>query len=248
MRSARFSSWVRTGVGAGTVLLGLALLGVTPVQAGVGGSAVPTWPGTATVGDLFSASVLIINTSTPTNDTESVGLTTLFVTPACASGAAAICLGSDVDPGIFKVLSAIGDAGTAPCSGVTFTLSAPNPTNGEVLLTPASTVTLGPATGPVANRSCQINLTLRAFQMPTNPAIPGTGTTDPLAGATLSGDTSGLNGSASGSAQTTVNKATPTLATLSNPNASSVEPGTSVTDTVTVTKAPGAIPPTGSVR
>src|SRR5262245_64296135 len=157
MRSARFSSWVRTGVGAGTVLLGLALLGVTPVQAGVGGSAVPTWPGTATVGDLFSASVLIINTSTPTNDTESVGLTTLFVTPACASGAAAICLGSDVDPGIFKVLAAVGDASTTPCSGVTFTVGAPNPATGEVSLTPASTVTVGPSDGPAASRKCPVN-------------------------------------------------------------------------------------------
>src|SRR5262245_59024162 len=50
------SVWVvnRLGMGLGVViaLLGACLLGATPALAGIGGSAVPTWPSTATVGDL----------------------------------------------------------------------------------------------------------------------------------------------------------------------------------------------------
>src|SRR5262244_2648584 len=101
MRSAQFTSRLRTGVGAGAALLALVLLGVTPVHAGIGGTATPTWPATATVGDIFSASVQIINNSTTPNETENVNLTTLFVTPACASGAVAVCLPVNVDPGVF---------------------------------------------------------------------------------------------------------------------------------------------------
>src|SRR5262245_60094787 len=247
MRSTYRGSRQRAGLSVGLVILGLVVLAVTPVHAGIGGTATPTWPGTATVGDLFSASVQIINTSTTPNETESVNLTTLFVTPACASGATAVCLPADADPGVFKVLSAVGDASTTPCGGVSFTVGAPNPVTGEVSLTPTSTVTLGPSTGPAASRTCLVNLSLRVFSMPTNPAVPGTGTTDPLSRGTLVGQVSGLSGAASGAAQITVSKATPGLSTAANPTGTIV-PGTSVADTATVPKAPGAVPPTGSVR
>src|SRR5262249_45994578 len=90
MRHDPFTSRLRTGGRAGAALLALVRLGVAPAHAGIGGSATPTWPASATVGEIFSASVLIINTSTTPNETENVGLTTLFVTPACKSGAAAI--------------------------------------------------------------------------------------------------------------------------------------------------------------
>src|SRR5262245_56218450 len=98
MRGDEFTSRLRTGVRVGAALLALVLLGIAPAHAGVGGSATPTWPGSATVGDIFSASVLIINTSTDPNQNENVGLTSLFVTPACKSGLTPICLGGDVDP------------------------------------------------------------------------------------------------------------------------------------------------------
>src|SRR5262249_28440478 len=133
------------------------------------------------------------------------------------------------------------------CSGVVFTIGVPNPTTGEVSLTPASAVILGPTTGPVAARSCQVNLTLRVFQMPTNPAVPGTGTTDPLARATLGGQDSGLSGGAHGAGQITVSKATPGRSTAADPTGS-ISPGTAVTDTAAVPKAPGAVPTTGSIR
>jgi hypothetical protein len=57
-----------------------------------------------------------------------------------------------------------------------------------------------------------------------------------------------LTALASGSAQITIAKATPTLETASSPTGGNIVPGTAVSDTVTVTKATGAIQPTGSVR
>jgi len=75
---------------------------------------------------------------------------------------------------------------------------------------------------------------------------PVPGLTDPLTRTTLQGVTSGLNGTASGSAQTTVLPATPTVATTSNPN-TSVPIGSSVTDTANVSGPAGAVTPTGTV-
>jgi len=160
-----------------------------------------------------------------------------------------VCSGTNVDPDIFKVLSAVGDASTAPCAGVIFQVGTPDMTTGEVALTPLTTVTLGASNGAVDTRTCQINVTLRVFQVPTNPAQPGPPvTTDPAARVSLKGVTSMVTGTASGTAQIQVDKATPALESTSNPNTDNVAPGTGVRDTVTVIKAPGAIAPTGFVR
>ena len=230
-------------------VVGILLLGVSipRADAGIGGSNTPTWPVTVTVGTTFSASVIIINQSTPPNDTENVLLTSLFVTPACADSASPICLAGNRDPGVFDVLTAVGAASTTPCAGVTFSVGAPDAATGEVQLTPQTTITLGPANGAAAARTCQVNLTLRAKKVPSNPAIPGTGTTDPLTRTTLQGVVSTLNGTASGSAQTTVQPVPPTVTTTSNPNTTGLPQGTSVTDTATVSGPTGAVTPTGTV-
>jgi hypothetical protein len=111
----------RLGVGLciSTAFLGAFLLGVTSAAAGIGGSNVPTWPGTATVGDVIRGSVFVTNISTAPNNTEDVTLTALFVNPACASGVSSVCIAGNTDPGIFKVIAAEGDEGTAPCAGTT---------------------------------------------------------------------------------------------------------------------------------
>src|SRR5258705_6003737 len=172
-----------TGLGVIGALFGVFFLGVLAAEAGIAGSATPTWPVSATVGDLINTNVLIVNTSSNPNDTESVSLTTLFVTPACADGTSPICVSPNEDPGIFKVVSATGDASSAPCPGTVFTPGIPNPTTGEVSLTPGAAVILGPANGAVAARSCQVNLVLRVLQVPTNPdVLPGR--TDPHTRAT----------------------------------------------------------------
>src|SRR5262245_4320161 len=197
---------VGKGLGAGRMLavlgvVGMVLLGVSipRADAGIGGSNTPTWPVTVTVGTTFNANVIIVNQSTPTNNTENVLLTSLFVTPACADSASPICLAGNRDPGVFDVLTAVGDAGTTPCAGVIFAIGAPDAATGEVQLTPQTTITLGPATDPAPGRTCQVNLTLRPKKVPSNPAIAGTGTTDPLTRTTLQGVISTLNGTASGS-------------------------------------------------
>ena len=154
-----------------------------------------------------------------------------------------------MDPGVFKVISATGNDGQNPCANIPFTVGAPSGPAGEVTLTPTQTVFLGPATGPLVARSCVVNLVLRAFQMPTNPTTPGTGQTTPLARAEMVGTVrANFDGDRDRLSCHHLEQGHPGVATTSNPNSSTVVPGTSVTDTVTVTKAPGGGPATGSVR
>src|SRR5262249_8331505 len=101
---------------------------------------------------------------------------------------------------VFTVLSASGDASTAPCAGFTFSISSPDPASGEVKLTPSSTITLGPANGPAAARTCKINLSLHVEKVPANPSGGVAGRTDPVSFVGLQGVSSELFGSASGSA------------------------------------------------
>jgi hypothetical protein len=153
-----------------------------------------------------------------------------------------------LDPGVFKVLSATGDGVLNPCAGVTFDVGAPDMTTGEVALVPQTTVTLGPANGPVLDRTCRVNILLRVFKVPTNPAPGPPTTTDFLTRAVLHGVSSNLNGTASGSANITIIRGEVVMATLASTNSTTVVPGTAVADTVAVDKAPGAVPPTGNVR
>jgi hypothetical protein len=57
----------------------------------------------------------------------------VFLTPYCAStNAGAICVLPNLDPGVFEILSAAGDPGSAPCAGIAFQIGTPNPAMGEV--------------------------------------------------------------------------------------------------------------------
>ena len=141
------------GLPVALALFGTLLLNATPAVGGIGGAATPVWPLSATVGELFTASVTITNISTSPNDTEAVILTGASVTPACAGVSFPVCSGMNADPDIFKVLSAVGDTSTAPCAGVVFDVGIPDMTTGEVALNPRTTVTLGAVSGGV-NRSC----------------------------------------------------------------------------------------------
>jgi len=246
MRGA--NNWLVMGLRVLVAALLSVFLLVTSAVAGIGASVELVWPGSATVGDLFVASVLITNVSTSPNNTETVSLTAVFVTPACADGVSPMCLAAPVDqrdPGIFKVLSAIGDASTAPCAEVTFTIGAPDELTGEVALTPTSAIIMGPAAG-VVSRTCQVNILLRVFRAPTNPADGPPVTTNPLARADLFGRATGLIGHGSSATEITIERAVVGIATLRIDG--DVDAGTQVYDRVTLTKAPGAIPPTGLVR
>ncbi len=65
-------SFYRTAVGVVMAFVGMLVLAVTPAVAGIGGSDVPTWPVSATVGDIINVSITIMNASTTPNDTENV--------------------------------------------------------------------------------------------------------------------------------------------------------------------------------
>ena len=188
-----------------TLLLGAA---VSRVDAGVGGQSTAVWPATAVVGTTFDATVTIRNFSTPPNDTENITVTALFVTPACASSESPLCLLGNRDPGVFDILTAVGDAGSTPCPGIGFVIGIPDPSTGEVQLTPSQTVTLGPSSGPLAARTCQVNLSLFVKKLPANPdTFPGV--TNVLGHVALHGVTSGVNGSASSTAQITISPEPP---------------------------------------
>ena len=203
----------RPSVGPASVriwaVLGLAVIllsGVTVLRAdaGIRGENSLVWPATAAVGTTFSASLVILNQSTFPTDTEDVTLESFFVTPACASASFGICLGPDTDPGVFDVLTAVGDAGTAPCAGVTFSVRLLDPISAEVLLIPSSTITLGPANGPAPNRTCQVDLTLHVNKLPANPDSGIPGRTNALSQVVLRGIRSQLKSPAIGSALITV--------------------------------------------
>ena len=242
------SYWLLMGLRVVVAALLSIFLLVTSAVAKIGASVELLWPDSAAVGDLFTAGLLITNVSAPPNDIENVNLTAVIVTPACAGGLSAICLAAPVDqrdPGIFKILSAIGDTSTAPCAGVTFKIGLPDEFTGEVALTPTSAVTMGPAAG-VISRTCQMNILLRVFRVPTNPADGPPVTTNPLARAHLFGQVSGLVGDGSSATEITIGKAVVGMTSLRIHE--DVAAGTQVYDKVNITKAPGAIPPAGFVR
>jgi hypothetical protein len=119
-------SWTGYGVrSALMLLLAVVLLDATPAGAKIAASDTPIWPPDAKVGDLITVAVLIANQSVAPHDTEGLELTSLSVTPSCAANNSPICLFGFTDPGIFRVLTAVGDAGTR--AGVEFTIQAPDP-------------------------------------------------------------------------------------------------------------------------
>jgi hypothetical protein len=125
-----------------------------------------------------------------------VRLTALFVTPSCKVGAPGTCPAISSDPGVFSVNSATGAAGA--CNGVGFAVGAPAAGTGEVQLTPGSNIDLGPTTGPLAARTCTVDLTLHVN------GLAATTPTHPLSKAALHGLVSQLDGTATGSAEISI--------------------------------------------
>src|SRR5215475_10352697 len=73
---------------------------VPVVDAGIGGQSTVVMPETAIVGVTFTATMTLRNFSTPPNDTESVRVTGVFITPSCAEPGSAICTVGNRDPGV----------------------------------------------------------------------------------------------------------------------------------------------------
>src|SRR5262249_21629252 len=69
---------------------------------------------------------------------------------------------------------------------------------------PNQTITLGPSNGPLAARTCQVDILMVAKKLPANPANGVAGLTDTLGRTSLQGVTSGVSGSATSTSQITV--------------------------------------------
>jgi hypothetical protein len=218
------------------------LLFATPAFAGVGGSVVPDYPSPVTVGQTaLPATLTITNQSTAANATESISVSTITHTPSCGTTLNSTCQTADADTGVFTVHNGTGHAATA-CAGIAFTAGAPD-SNGNIIFTPGSAVTLGPSSGTLASSTCIIDFTVDVLKVPTKDAnaIAVGVQTDELGSAQFAGQTSGLTGSGAGSTQTTVNKVSPTIATT--PSAGGPV-GTVLNDTASLS---GGSSPTGSV-
>jgi hypothetical protein len=207
-------SRLRPSLGPAAVILGFTLMlscgvMVPRVDAGIGGQSTIVMPETAVVGVTFTATMTIRNQSTPGQDTENVQVISALITPSCADVALAICFPPNLDPGVFDLLSAAGNPSTAPCAGTSFQIGMVDPASGAIRLIPNQTITLGPSNGPLAARTCQIDLLFVAKKLPENPVFGTTGETWTLGQTVLEGLVSRLKGPTSSSSLVTVVAAPP---------------------------------------
>jgi len=186
------------------VLVVSGMIAAMPAIAGVGGSVIPSFPTPIKVGDIKTATITITNRSTTPNNTETVNVSAIFMTPSCQATDGFNCLTPDKN--VFQFGStATGKAGTS-CASVVFTIGPPNAGTGEFELIPQTPVALGPAdgSGPLTNQ-CIININFQVLRTPLDSTPPNPPlTTESLAHATLQGSVSGNLGAASGGAQTVV--------------------------------------------
>ena len=221
----------------------LACLTLAPAaaQAGVGTSAVPSFPTEATVGNAgLPASVELRNTNTDVNATHTntvcnfgdsfqcIGSPGITVIPACGQlGADSDCTAPD--PGVFRISdTAAGQAGTE-CAGMVFDVALADPATGRVRFTPqgGAHVTLDGA-GSI----CRIGFTFTVLKTPTidqNAGVPGIQTIQIADNTQFAGFlTAFARGSSFG---TTVHRAAPVIATMASPN---IPLGGQLTDTAVV--------------
>jgi hypothetical protein len=197
-------------------------------QAGVGASAVPSFPTEATVGNTgLPASIELRNTNTDANagHTNTVcnfgdpspcpaGDPGITLIPACGQlGPFSACTAPD--PGVFRISDlATGQAGTE-CAGMVFIVSLADPATGQVRFTPqgGAHVTLDGA-GAV----CRIGFTFTVLKTPTidqNAGAAGIQTVQVADNTQFAGF---LTASARGSSfGTTVHRASPVIATIASP-------------------------------
>jgi hypothetical protein len=220
---------IRPPRGAAATLAALIFLALAPAaaQAGVGASAVPTFPTEVTVGNTgVAASIELRNTDNDANagDTNTVcnfgdgapcpaGDPGITLIPSCSRlGAFSACTGAE--PGVFRISdTATGEAGSA-CAGMVFNVSLVDPANGQVRFTPqgGAHVSL-----PGAGSYCRIGFTFTVLRAPTgdqNASTPGIQTVQVADNTQYSG---ALTASARGTSPgTTVRKSTPSLATAAS--------------------------------
>ena len=251
-RIARMRTRIRSPRGLAAVGAALACVAVVPAtaQAGVGASAVPTFPPDVTVGNTGVGGVIELrNTDSAPNEAQTntvcnfgdgapcpAGDPGITLIPACSKlGAFSACTGTE--PGVFRISDlAAGQPGTA-CAGMVFNVSLIDPATGQVRFTPQGGAHVAL---PGAGSLCRIGFTFTVLRTPTadqNPSASGVQTVQVADNTQFSG---GLTASARGSSVgTTVHKATPSIATLASGD---ITLGGQLTDTATVS---GLVSPSG---
>src|SRR6188768_3853961 len=87
------------------------MLAALPALAGVGGSVIPSFPTPIKVGDIKTATITITNRATAPNNTETVNVSAIFLTPSCQASDGFTC--QSFDRNVFQFGStATGKAGT----------------------------------------------------------------------------------------------------------------------------------------
>lgn len=203
-----------------------------------------TWPTGAGVGDVnVPASFTAQNLNTAPQQNETLTITLMRLAPSCAAMRSGSNVCPSPDPGVYRLSPAgTGAPGTA-CAGITFSASAPD-ASGVVTFTPSTAVVLQPPGAASGTDRCTVNLSVSVTRVPGIDVDPTPGVqtwTNLYVQATSS--PSGLQPAVGLSLQATVNRGIPGLST----SASVVSPGTSVSDTATLTGASGGPLPTGTV-
>ena len=217
-----------------TMLVGLSF-GASPASAGVTLGTSPDIPrpnGPVTVGQTNVPSRLTItNVSTDQQGTQNVAITNITLVPSCGVIASIDCPAAFFEPDVFSLSpTGTGVAGTA-CAGTTFTITNIDSLQDKYLFTPSVPVVLGPAdTGGLAAQ-CRIDFTVDVLRVPTFDSRVEAGVqTNELAGAFGTAQ-DGQTGQGTGSNFTTVNRATPSIATQA---VTPVTIGGAITDNATV--------------
>lgn len=217
------------------------LLLPTSLTAGVAIAVEPQFPSTVAVGDTHQGALRLQNSSTSPNQSESVMVTSIKMTPSCGTqpfGPA--CSAGALDPGIFQYgATAIGRQGFA-AAGIVFNITVIDASTGEVQFTPTSPFSLGPSNSQFG--LAFIDFTFSVLKVPTRDASPGQPgiQTAQIGAASGQGTSTGTTGGGSGFGLTTVVRDTPSITT----NAAPYYLGSQLSDTATIANGTN---PTGTV-
>ena len=200
--------------------------------AGVGVGVTPSFPLTVNVGANNVPVTLAITNNSDSGDGDPLTLTNIKMIPSCGAISGTTC--STSDTGVFQV--DVAGTGAGACAVNTFTIAETNAGTGEVTFTPNATISLTPG------QTCTINFTVDVVGAPDTDASGAVGL-QTLQLANVSGiDQLQQPGSGFGSDTTTVNKQSPTIATVPTPASGPI--GTVLNDTATLS---GGFNPTGNV-
>jgi hypothetical protein len=199
-------------------------------RAGVGVGVAPSFPSTVNVGDNNVAVSMDITNNSNSGDGNPLTLNSIKIIPSCGAISGGSC--TSLDPGVFNV-----DSGTGAnaCAGRTFTSLVTNVGSGEVTFTPDVAIALTPG------QTCTINFTVDVIGAPDIDASVNAGLQTLQLGLVDGVDQLQNPGTGTGSDSTTVNKASPSIATQQSAGGPI---GTVLNDTATLT---GGLNPTGSV-